>query len=82
MRARSSSTTITLCRARRAARRCAPPAGIYRNGPATGVARVVCYSPRHDITLAELEVDGVDALLATWQDQMRSSRRIPTSSSS
>ncbi len=50
----------------------APAAGIYRNGPATGVARVVCYSPRHDITLAELEVDGVDALLATWQDQMRS----------
>jgi UDPglucose--hexose-1-phosphate uridylyltransferase len=50
----------------------APAAGIFRNGPATGVARVVCYSPRHDITLAELEVDGVDALLATWQDQMRS----------
>ena len=47
------------------------PAGIYRNRPATGVARVVCYSPRHDVTLAELEIDGVDALLATWQEQMR-----------
>ena len=45
--------------------------GIYRNRPATGIARVVCYSPRHDITLAELDVDGVDALLATWQEQMR-----------
>src|SRR4051812_19147454 len=49
----------------------APPVGIYRNRAATGVARVVCYSPRHDLTLAELDVDGVDALLATWQQQMR-----------
>jgi UDPglucose--hexose-1-phosphate uridylyltransferase len=46
------------------------PSGIFRNRPATGVARVVCYSPRHDITLAELDVDGVDALLQTWQQQM------------
>jgi UDPglucose--hexose-1-phosphate uridylyltransferase len=54
-----------------APRTVAPPPGIYRNAPATGVARVVCYSPRHDVTLAELDVSGVDTLLATWQDQMR-----------
>jgi UDPglucose--hexose-1-phosphate uridylyltransferase len=54
-----------------AARELAPPAGIYRNQPAAGVARVVCYSPRHDVTLAELDVAGVDALLETWQEQMR-----------
>ena len=48
-----------------------PPGGVYRNRPATGAARVVCYSPRHDVTLAELDVDGVDALLRTWQEQMR-----------
>ena len=53
-----------------APRELAPPAGTYRNRPATGVARVVCYSPRHDVTLAELGVDGVDALLQTWQQQM------------
>ena len=47
------------------------PPDIYRNRPATGVARVVCYSPRHDVTLAELDLDGVDALLETWQQQMR-----------
>ncbi len=47
-----------------------PPTGIYRNRGATGVARVVCYSPRHDVTLAELAVDAVDALLETWQQQM------------
>ena len=45
------------------------PAGIYRNSPATGVARVVCYSPKHNMTLAELEVDDIAALLATWREQ-------------
>ena len=42
-------------------RRCArgsssAPPGIYRNAPATGVARVVCYTPKHNTTLAELPV--------------------------
>jgi UDPglucose--hexose-1-phosphate uridylyltransferase len=54
----------------RAPRELAPPSGIFRNRPATGVARVVCYSPRHDLTLAELDVDEVDALLQTLQQQM------------
>jgi UDPglucose--hexose-1-phosphate uridylyltransferase len=43
----------------------------YRNRPARGVARVVCYTPRHDLTLAEMDVAGVDALLAAWQEQYR-----------
>ena len=47
----------------------APATGIYRNRPASGLARVVCYSPRHDLTLAELEPAEVDRLLAVWQEQ-------------
>ena len=43
----------------------------YRTRDARGTARVVCYSPRHDLTLAELGVDGVDRLLETWQEQFR-----------
>jgi len=46
-----------------------PPAGIYRNRPAQGVARVICYTPRHDLTLAELATVEIENLLATWQDQ-------------
>jgi UDPglucose--hexose-1-phosphate uridylyltransferase len=46
-----------------------PPPGIYRNAPAVGVARVVCYTPRHDLTLAELTVDEIAALLGAWRDQ-------------
>ncbi len=48
----------------------APP-GIYRNGPAEGIARVVCYTPRHDMTLAELDNEQVVALLTAWQEQYR-----------
>ena len=45
------------------------PPGIYRNAPATGVARVVCYSPRHDMTLAELPVEEIASLLDVWREQ-------------
>ena len=45
------------------------PVGIFRNSPATGIARVVCYSPRHNVTLAELETSDIENLLAVWQQQ-------------
>jgi len=47
------------------------PAGIYRNRPATGIARVVCYSPNHSLTLAELEHEAIEKLLGVWQEQYR-----------
>lgn len=49
----------------------AQPAGIYRNRPAEGLARVVCYSPRHSLTLAELETREVEGLVRVWQEQYR-----------
>ena len=45
------------------------PPGIYRNRPAGGLARVVCYSPKHNLTLAELELAEIENLLAAWRDQ-------------
>jgi UDPglucose--hexose-1-phosphate uridylyltransferase len=48
-----------------------PPAGILRNRPAVGTARVVCYSPRHNVTLAELPAAEIEALLRVWQEQYR-----------
>jgi UDPglucose--hexose-1-phosphate uridylyltransferase len=47
----------------------AAPLGIYRSRPAQGAARVVCYTPRHDLTLAELAVPEIVALLRAWQIQ-------------
>jgi UDPglucose--hexose-1-phosphate uridylyltransferase len=45
------------------------PRAPYRNRPATGLARVVCYSPLHNVTLAELDVPAIDQVLATISDQ-------------
>jgi len=49
----------------------ATPAGIYRNRPATGIARVICYTPRHDLSLAELGAAGILPLMRVWQEQYR-----------
>jgi UDPglucose--hexose-1-phosphate uridylyltransferase len=42
---------------------------IYRNRPARGLARVVCYSPRHDLSLAQLEISEIEKLISAWQAQ-------------
>lgn len=54
-----------------------PPPRPYRSRRADGVARVVCFTPRHDLSLAELEVDDVAALLEALGDQYRELRERP-----
>jgi UDPglucose--hexose-1-phosphate uridylyltransferase len=48
-----------------------PPPGIYRNQRANGIARVVSFTPRHDLTLAELSYEQVVDLLVVLQEQYR-----------
>ena len=52
-----------------APRELSAPPGIYRNAPASGLARVICYTPRHNDTLAELRVSAIGELLRAWRDQ-------------
>jgi UDPglucose--hexose-1-phosphate uridylyltransferase len=54
-----------------APRELAPPASQYRNRPATGLSRVVCFTPRHDLTLAELPEAQTVRLLEALQAQYR-----------
>jgi len=49
----------------------APPPAPYRNRPARGIARVVCYSPTHNTTLAEMSVEEIDRLFRVWQEEYR-----------
>ena len=49
----------------------APAPGFYRNKPAHGIARVVCYSPKHHLTLTELAPGEIVSLLNVWQEQYR-----------
>jgi UDPglucose--hexose-1-phosphate uridylyltransferase len=48
-----------------------PAPGMYRSRPATGLSRVVCFTPRHDLTLAELPRDEIANLLRVLQGQHR-----------
>jgi UDPglucose--hexose-1-phosphate uridylyltransferase len=34
-----------------------------------GLCRVVCFSPRHDLTVPELDLPAVENIIATWADQ-------------
>jgi UDPglucose--hexose-1-phosphate uridylyltransferase len=43
----------------------------YRNRRADGLARVICYSPRHDLTLAEMPVEQILPIIRAWQEQTR-----------
>src|SRR5439155_915830 len=47
------------------------PAGIYRNRPDNACARVVCFTPRHDVTLAQLSESEILGLLEVLQAQYR-----------
>ena len=50
------------------------PAGSYNHGllraeSEGGTARVVCFSPRHDLTLAEIDLDTLTAVVSLWAAQ-------------
>jgi UDPglucose--hexose-1-phosphate uridylyltransferase len=49
----------------------APPTPPYRNRPAQGLARVICYSPRHDLTLAEMDSAAIAEVVGVWQRETR-----------
>lgn len=44
---------------------------LFKAEPEWGINRVVCFSPRHDLTLPQLPQDQVEAVVKTWIDQTR-----------
>jgi UDPglucose--hexose-1-phosphate uridylyltransferase len=42
-----------------------------------GVCRVVCFTPRHDLTLAEMDVDGIRSVVDVWVQEFKRLRSIP-----
>lgn len=54
-----------------------PRSPLYQSRRADGLARVVCYTPRHDLSLAELSVDRIAELMLVWQHQHRQLGAIP-----
>jgi len=51
----------------------APPSpnlsSLFKAQPASGLCRVVCFSPRHDLSLPELSQPEVEAVVRTWIEQ-------------
>ncbi len=47
------------------------PAHLFQLEPVPGACRVVCFSPRHDLSLPELSLAEVEAVVRTWTDQSR-----------
>ncbi|GAA6039519.1 hypothetical protein JCM8097_008363 [Rhodosporidiobolus ruineniae] len=41
-------------------------ASLFRTEPARGRCFVICFSPRHDLTVAEMETEGVERVVETW----------------
>jgi UDPglucose--hexose-1-phosphate uridylyltransferase len=44
---------------------------LFRAEVEAGTCRVVCFSPRHDLALAEMDDDAVEAVIATWVEEAR-----------
>ncbi len=45
--------------------------GLYRRAKAAGIARVVCYDPRHNVTLAQVDAWQIAQIFAAWRSQMQ-----------
>ena len=46
-----------------------PPSPVYKAKPARGISRVVCYSPKHNLTLTQLSITEIENLMRAWQEQ-------------
>ena len=44
--------------------------GLLQSAPAAGTCRVICFSPRHDLTLPELAVTDIRKIVDTWAEQI------------
>lgn len=39
---------------------------LFRMDPVSGECRVICFSPRHDLTMATMDVAAIDGVIDTW----------------
>jgi len=55
----------------------ASQAGLFTAEAESGICRVVCFSPRHDLTLPELNRTDVEAVIHTWTEQSQELGSLP-----
>lgn len=42
---------------------------LFRAQSEKGICRVICFSPRHDLTIPEMETQGIEKVVDLWQEQ-------------
>jgi UDPglucose--hexose-1-phosphate uridylyltransferase len=45
--------------------------GLFRYSAVQGTCRVICFSPRHDVTLPLMTLTEIEQVVAVWQQQLR-----------
>jgi len=50
--------------------------GLLVAGPQLGCCRVLCFSPRHDVTMARMTTDGIRAVVDAWADEIERASRL------
>ncbi|MEM9896078.1 MAG: UDP-glucose--hexose-1-phosphate uridylyltransferase [Bacteroidota bacterium] len=43
--------------------------GFFRTKSERGICKVICFSPRHDLTLPQMDISEIEEVIRTWQDQ-------------
>src|SRR5215472_10476793 len=51
--------------------------GIFVAQTERGICRVVCFSPRHDLTISQMDLDAIECVVDAWQRQSSELERIP-----
>jgi UDPglucose--hexose-1-phosphate uridylyltransferase len=44
---------------------------LFKANPESGICRVICFSPRHDLTLPELTLPEIEKIIITWTEQTK-----------
>ncbi len=52
--------------------------GLYRKAKALGIAKVVCYDPRHNVTLSDVSPDQVSAVFRALREEMKFFKEHPS----
>jgi len=47
----------------------APPSRLFKSSDVSGECRVICFSPRHDLSLAQMSREEIARVITTWQSQ-------------
>jgi len=42
---------------------------LFQLKPERGINRVICFSPRHDLTIPEMELEGITKVVEAWKEQ-------------